>query len=461
MKKIYFLFAALFAVIIFFTGCKKEEYVVTFNPNGGKGALITQNFTEKVAQPLMANSFTKSGYVFTGWKTTPDGNGTAYKDQETIIVSGHLVLYAQWGTPNGSVTVTFKANGGKGNMDPQTFEAGIPKALSANMFYYDNYMFIGWCTSPDGKGKHFSNEQNISFTADITLYAQWEIYSNTYFVFFDANGGTGKMESQKFFDNEYKSLDSNKFVREGFIFKEWNTKADGTGVKYVNCEKTEIYSNLVLYAQWINPSGGGKPCPGTPTVTDVDGNSYNTVQIGSQCWMRENLKTTKYKTNKNILKIENVNLWFNNTTGAMCYYNNLTENGNKYGALYNGYAVKTGELCPTGWHIPSNDEWNTLAGQLGGADMAGYKMKTVYDWMSDWYQDGNGSNESGFSALPAGMRDYYSYNFYGLNQGTSFWTSTEDYYNEPFIKYLFYDSNSLGSYSDYLSNGFSVRCIKD
>lgn len=253
MKKIYLLFAALIAGVCFFTGCNKDEFIVTFNPNGGKGALITQNFTEKVSQSLMANTFTYRGNTFSGWNTKADGSGTAYKDQESIKVIGHLVLYAQWLPASGSFTVTFKANGGIGEMSPQTFEAGEPQSLSPNAFYYQNYYFLGWNTDPNGRGRDFENEQHITLSADMTLYAQWEIYYNTYFVLFDANGGEGTMEPQAFKKNESKKLNANTFTRESYIFKNWNTKADGSGYSIVDEYSIQIGSNLMLYAQWINP----------------------------------------------------------------------------------------------------------------------------------------------------------------------------------------------------------------
>jgi len=254
MKKIHLLYTALFACIFFFAGCKNEEYVVTFNSNGGKGALITQNFTGKVAQPLMANSFTNEGFVFSSWNTKPNGTGTSYADEEKIKVSGHFVLYAQWTKATGEFTVTFNANGGKGDMPPQKFQTGVTQPISPNMFIYENYGFLGWCTAPNGKGKHYSNEQNISISADMTLYAQWEIYYNTVFVFFDANGGTGTMEPQAFLEGVAQMLDTNKFTRTDFTFIGWNTKKDGTGYSLKDNEECRIYNNLRLFAQWmINP----------------------------------------------------------------------------------------------------------------------------------------------------------------------------------------------------------------
>lgn len=173
MKKIHLLFVTLFACILFLTGCKKDDFVVTFNPNGGKGAIVTQNFTQKIAQPLMANSFTNRGHIFKDWNTVPDGTGIVYKDQEMVIVSEHFVLYAQWAPASGEFTVIFNANGGIGEMESQTFEAGEPQALEPNVFVCEGYEFTGWNTSPNGHGKGFINKQIITITSDMILYAQW------------------------------------------------------------------------------------------------------------------------------------------------------------------------------------------------------------------------------------------------------------------------------------------------
>jgi uncharacterized repeat protein (TIGR02543 family) len=256
MKKIYLLFIALFAGIIFFTGCKKDEYVVTFNPNGGRGAFITQSFTHKVVQPLMANSFTHSGYVFADWNTAADGNGIVYKDQESIKITAHTVLYAQWQLATGIFTVNFDANGGIGEMAVQTFEAGEPQPLSPNAFYFEGYMFTGWNTSPNGKGKSFTNEQNVTISQNMTLYAQWVPTVHTYFVLFDANGGEGVMEPQAFKLYEPQKLDSNIFTRENYLYKGWNTKADGSGYFMQDEATVQITGNTILYAQWEDLEGG-------------------------------------------------------------------------------------------------------------------------------------------------------------------------------------------------------------
>ena len=251
MKKFHHLFATFIALIFFLSSCKKEEFVVTFNPNGGKGSIVTQTFTVKIAQPLMANSFTNNGFTFIGWNTKPDGEGTFYKDQERVKISEHLVLYALWKPATGDFTVTFNANGGEGEMDPQKFEAGVPQPLSANRFIYDKYWYTGWCTSPNGKGKRYSNEQSVLITSNITLYAQWERIFHTYFVIFDANGGEGTMKPQACMEGVSQKLDTNKFIRTNYNFNSWNTDSLGKGRRYLDNADVVLYTcNMKLYAQW-------------------------------------------------------------------------------------------------------------------------------------------------------------------------------------------------------------------
>jgi len=387
MKKIHFLFVALFACAFFFTGCKKDEYLVTFDPNGGIGEMPTQ-----------------------------------------------------------------------------IFATGVPQILLPNAFYFEKYEFIGWSKNPNGKGKIFLNEQSITVTEDMTLYAQWLPTINTYFVLFYANGGTGSMENQSFSDNKYEALSANTFKRAGYIFTGWNTKSDGSGDFYRNEETIRLNANLALYAQWTNNTGGGQPCPGIPTVNDIDGNTYNTVQIGSQCWLKENLRTTKYNTGADIPIITDNEQWYSvDYEPAMCYYNNNATYAAIYGALYNGYAVNKSTLCPDGWHVPSDAEWNVLAVELGGIGGAGYLMKTVYDWSSDWYGgDGNGSNESGFSAFPAGYRNGpYIGSFSNMGNRTVFWCSTNESYYWKKTRTLDAGSKELISTNDSNEYGLSVRCIKD
>ncbi|MDZ7633244.1 MAG: fibrobacter succinogenes major paralogous domain-containing protein [Bacteroidales bacterium] len=140
------------------------------------------------------------------------------------------------------------------------------------------------------------------------------------------------------------------------------------------------------------------------TVTDSDGNVYKTLVIGTQIWLAENLKTTKFNDGSQIPFVSEETSWVATlTTPGYCYYDNNTANKSVYGGLYNWYAVETGKLCPKGWHVPSDAEWTTITNLFGGESVAGnaLKEKGTAHWTSP--NDG-ATNESGFTALPGGNR---------------------------------------------------------
>jgi len=378
------------------------------------------------------------------------------KNPKLIFTACIAFLLLLSGCKKEKFEVTFHSNGGTGTMETQTFTAGEAQALRANAFTREDFTFTGWNTMANGTGVSYADKQTITVTSNMTLYAQWDSVPPSvfyYYATFFANGGTGTMAPQPFLPGEEKRLTANTFTRPGYEFRHWNTNVNGTEYIIPNMALMKMNSNLELHAQWADPLAGGTPCPGIPTITDVDGNSYRTVQIGSQCWMRENLRATKYKTGEAIPVIDNLQEWYQFKSGAMCYYENNIDYANKYGAIYNWKTVETGNICPNGWHIPSNDEWIEIIDFLGGPDNAGYKMKSAYNWQ--YY---NGSNESGFSALPAGYLHYIG-GFVSLGTSTSFWCSTEEYSasisdfgGEIWV-------TSLSYY--YSESGYSVRCVKD
>ncbi|MCL6102788.1 MAG: fibrobacter succinogenes major paralogous domain-containing protein [Bacteroidetes bacterium] len=205
----------------------------------------------------------------------------------------------------------------------------------------------------------------------------------------------------------------------------------------------------------------------TNTVTDVDGNVYKTVAIGTQTWIVENLKVTKLNDGTSIPNVTANNAWSILATPGYCWYNNDMSNKNVYGGLYNWYTVSTGKLCPTGWHVPSVSEWTTLINFLGSETVAGGKMKET--GLSHWITPNAGAtNSSGFTALPAGIRYSNTDNFAGsLGFDANFWTSTQytDQYNNEYTV----TDISLGNDGTYVyfyhhalkKDGNSVRCCKD
>lgn len=193
-------------------------------------------------------------------------------------------------------------------------------------------------------------------------------------------------------------------------------------------------------------------------VSDIEGNKYKIVKIGEQWWFAENLKTTKYNDGSPITNITDNNQWFSATSEGFCWNENNETTKDTYGAYYNWYAVNSEKLCPDGWHVPSPEEWETLITYLGGEEIAGGKMKLTG---TDNWQTSNkdATNESGFSALPAGYRNLTDGTFQDMGWGANFWSS--DNSNAPKSIFLDYNSGKTVFQDQSKGHGFSVRCIKD
>jgi len=209
--------------------------------------------------------------------------------------------------------------------------------------------------------------------------------------------------------------------------------------------------------------GGSAVC--SSTVCDIDGNCYETIQIGDQLWMAENLKVTHYNNGDEIAYPSNADFG-SFDEGQYGVYDNDPSNADIYGNLYNWSVVNDDRgVCPDGWHVPSDDEWTILTDYLGGESVAGGKMKetgTIEDGDGLWTSPNtDATNESGFSALPAGYR-YYGNGYY-INVGNYgyFWSSSEYYSYSAWSRILIYGGSNV--YRSYGSKqyGFSVRCLGD
>lgn len=235
------------------------------------------------------------------------------------------------------------------------------------------------------------------------------------------------------------------------------------------------------------------------TVKDIDGNVYRTIKIGTQTWMVENLKTTKYNNGNPITNLTDASSWKTTSTGAWCNYENDIQTGDKYGKLYNWYAISTGYLAPKGWHIPTDAEWTTLenfliiSGYNYDGTTSGNKIAKSLAAKTDWAtstgigvigNDLSKNNSSGFTALPGGWRDSKSdFGFLRddpvsgiiLNSGY-WWCSSNSGSTDVIARRLIYSDIVVNMYNTYsypeskslrkeiyLSKlfGLSVRCVKD
>ena len=201
------------------------------------------------------------------------------------------------------------------------------------------------------------------------------------------------------------------------------------------------------------------------TVTDIDGNVYHTIKIGTQVWMVENLKTTRYNDGTAIPLVTDNAAWSNLSTPGYCWYNNdASTYKNTYGALYNWFTINTGKLAPPGWHVPSDADWTSLTTYLGGENVAGGKMKaigTIESGTGLWYAPNtDATNESGFTAIPAGER-FNIGSFYNISFNTDLWTSTEFSSEEGIIRNLVWSTAQVYTIERFKTEGNSVRCIKN
>ena len=263
----------------------------------------------------------------------------------------------------------------------------------------------------------------------------------------EANHGTGTWtivsgEGGSFSDIHDPTATFNCQLRTDYVLK-WTISTD--------CGSSSDNMNLIV---WHNVAG--------PTITDIEGNSYNTVYIGKQLWMAENLATTTYKDGTTIDLITDRTEWHSATTPAYCWYDNDSiTNKDKYGALYNWYTVGTGMLCPTGWHVPTDQEWMKLLNYLYSQGVQQFNEAVVLKATSGWYNNANGTDDYDFSLLPGGTRDGLDAgDFDDVTVAGKWWQSTSNSSTGSFSGIRYYESGLSLNFDDK-AYGNSVRCIKD
>ena len=251
------------------------------------------------------------------------------------------------------------------------------------------------------------------------------------------------------------------------IFAQTNMNIRKTDGSLVQIDITDIDS--IYYETVINFNCGDN-------ITDIDGNTYGTVSIGNQCWMKNDLKVSHYADGTEIPNITDDtdwgNLGDNNTDKAFAFYNNDANNeSDTYGALYTWAAAMNGEnssttipsnvqgACPTGWHLPSDGEWVELTDFMGGTSVAGQKMKEVGS--AHWTGTNSGTDEFGFTALPIGTRRDNSGAFESIGGTVYWWCTTEEDAENTYTRQLYYMGDAVAIGGHLKSAGQAIRCIKD
>jgi uncharacterized protein (TIGR02145 family) len=291
---------------------------------------------------------------------------------------------------------------------------------------------------------------NISNGGGATITARGIVWSTSQNPTFASNlGSTNNGTGTGSFTSNLTNLTSNTT----YYVRAYATNSAGTA-----------YGNQVSFA---TTNGGIITNPGAGVT--FNGYTYASIVLGNgQEWMAENLRTTTYANGDPIPNVTDANQWSDLTTGAWVHYNNDNQFENPYGKLYNWYTVADPRnVCPTGWHVPSNADWSTFSNYLdpnsdGGINVpntAGGKMKsagTQY-WQSP---NTNATNESGFSGLPGGVRRI-SEGFLDIGNFGSWWSTTEILTDEAYSRSLIYNAGSGTWGSGFKQYGKSVRCLKD
>lgn len=239
-------------------------YTVIFdkNHNDATGAMesISKAYNETFNLP--ANTYTRTGYNFTGWNTSPVGDGTHYDDEQSVKnldINGRITLYAEWAPIVAVITFDKNSDEATGSMANQTVVYDVQNRLDDNGFIRENYNFMGWNTQADGQGTHYDNKADVTntFFTNVTLYAQWS--AKKYTVKFDKNttdAVSGTMTDQVINLGSLTALKQNSFVRENYRFDGWNTKQDKTGTHYDDQEEVlniiDTESTVTLYAEWTS-----------------------------------------------------------------------------------------------------------------------------------------------------------------------------------------------------------------
>lgn len=218
---------------------------------------------------------------------------------------------------------------------------------------------------------------------------------------------------------------------------------------------SHIVISLLLLISVTGCEKEDKPVYSGETVTDIDGNVYNTVKIGNQLWMAENLRVTRYNDGTPIPFIFEKNAWANTRRGAFCWYNNEE----KWGTLYNFFAVDSFRLAPDGWHVPTHQDWTALSDFLGGEEVAGGKLKET--GAVRWYSPNNSAtNDYWFTAVPGGFRSLDG-TFSSFGGGAYWWSSTIYDGANAWNRRIFWNSTEIVREHIGYEHGLSVRCVKN
>ncbi|MCL1809867.1 MAG: InlB B-repeat-containing protein [Clostridiales bacterium] len=279
------------------------RYKVTYTPNGGTGSDVTEYGDDDNAVTIKNQNYYRNGYTFAGWNTSPSGNGTSYTVGQRVVLTSNLVLYAQWtADPKPKAKVTYDPNGGIGSVNTVQVQIGNYYTIASQGYTKPDATFNGWNTRPDGTGTSYQNGQIITVNGDITLYAQWKDNKVKCTVTYNPNGGTGSVNTVQVPVNSNHTVIDQGYYRNGYTFKGWNTRPDGTGTSYQNGQIIYVTGDVTLYAQWklieyyfaiYDPNGG------VGIVYADMADAYGRFTVANKGYYRDGYTFTGYNTMPN------------------------------------------------------------------------------------------------------------------------------------------------------------------
>ena len=436
-----------------------KMYIVTYEAHGGKVSPKSGVTGEdgKLLTPLPTP--TREGYTFKGW-LTEDGAVTA-----GTVFKANATAHAQWALVH--YTISFEASGG--TVSPTSATTGSHWLLETLPTpTRDGFAFRGWYTLESG-GTLVT--ENTPLIGNHTIYAHWTATDVRYRVTFDANGGTVTPQSGLTADG-FRLAELPVPTREGYAFHGWY--ADKSGDAHITTF-TVFYSDSTVYAHWISVTDG------VPVV--YGGETYRTEVIGNQTWFARNLNyevegSRCYGEGGEVsIRTQTVNDKGGIVSGSYGVWlseEEVQENCEKYGRLYDWNAALT--ACPTGWRLPTDADWTTLADFVGGSEQAGWKLMSASSY---WHRYGDalvGADDYGFSALPGGHGAWYTMDttrqtpdlyYYWESMYGEWWSSTEI---EPWLVWGGFEilGRKIGANLEKLDRSgykkstlISVRCIKE
>ncbi len=328
----------------------------------------------------------------------------------------------------------------------------------------------------------------VAFFVCLTIAAGCKKDTEKSFFNLTTNGAYMITPSSAVLSNNISASGGSEIVSRGVC---WNTNqeptiddfktSDGNGTGPFVSKLNGLTANTVYYLRVYAVTGSGakyspqisfktEPAATSPvfntdlsygSVTDVDGNTYKTIQIGNRTWMAENLRTTHYNDGQEIPMVEENIDWRNSYTASYCwYYLDSADYKETFGALYNWYTISSQKICPSGWHIPEYADFNSFIEFLGQDT---FSVSKLLETGNAHWKNINGTNESGWTALPGGMRTGEGV-FTALGSEGGWWISPDDIYAESGVSFIINDTSDQGYGSDYnddVTLGRSIRCIKD